>query len=98
MWFTIVPKSRIGTRIGRLADEEMVLLDRPRQAQNESCENQWISLVRRHYEAVEHTVVVQVPPVIAPEGLLVIGMVPWPAPVPAPGTSNLVILPSGARM
>jgi hypothetical protein len=30
-------------------------------------------------------------PVIAPEGLMPLGKVPWPAAVPAPGASNVVM-------
>jgi hypothetical protein len=36
-------------------------------------------------------------PVITPDGLMLTGTVPWPAPVPAPKTSNVVMAPSGAR-
>jgi hypothetical protein len=31
-------------------------------------------------------------PVIAPEGLMPLGKVPWPAAVPAPGASNVVMV------
>src|SRR3974390_1360574 len=36
-------------------------------------------------------------PVIAPAGLMLVGIVPWNAPVPAPGASNVVKGPSEWR-
>ena len=52
------------------------------------------------HEAVIQVACASVNPAIAPAGLrpsTVVVKVPWPEPVPAPGASNVVMVPSGAR-
>ena len=53
--------------------------------------------VRSAQEAVKHIAGVKIEPRDRPSGLILLARVPWPKPMPAPGTSKVVMAPSGAR-